>query len=106
MLVYSTLLGITCSLIALVDPALRAEWAPHVIAVLFPIGETAFFLSQLIGGFLTAAVGLALGNLGAAIPLFVSGAVMGFVHGGLLVILIQCIRWAIRLARGKPSSAG
>lgn len=91
---YALFLGGACSAIAFADPETRHEWAPVVVGALFPVGQLAFFLSQLIGGFLTAVGGLPVGNFGAAVPLFVSGVVVGLVHGALAVAVVCVFRWA------------
>jgi hypothetical protein len=100
-LAYAVFLGGVCSSIAFVDPGTRRDWAPVVVGVLFPVGQSAFFLSQLIGGFLTAAVGLSVGNVGAAIPLFVAGLAVGLVHGALVVAVVRIVRWAASAVGSK-----
>jgi hypothetical protein len=104
-LVYALALGTLSSTIAFVDPRARADWAPFLVSALFPIGDVAFFASQFIGGSLTAAAGLFFGNLGAAVPLFIAGVAMGFVHGGLIVAIYHASRWAIRRIKRESNTS-
>jgi len=107
-LLYAIVLGTLCSAIAFVSPEVRREWGPLEVAALFPVGEIVFLASQIIGGFLTAAAGLAIGNLGAAIPLFGTGVLLGIVHGGIVLAGVQGARWLVHRvgASGSVDGAG
>lgn len=93
---YAMVFALFCASVAFMSPEQRRSWTPELLAALFPVGVITFAISELTGGFLTAAAGLKVGNFGAAVPLFLVAFAIGVSHGSLLVAVTVGIRWAAR----------
>lgn len=105
MLIYATFYGGLCGSFAYADSETQREWTPVVVSLLFPVGEWAYFFSQLAGGFLGVIIGPSVGDFGASIPLFVPGFAIGLAQGAVVVAIVNAALWLRRVMIRKVDAS-